>query len=65
MGLHIVYFKGSQVVLSKLRCISVPEGSIYQANSVDPIEMQHYAFHLGLHCLSKYPFRSFQYTNFS
>ena len=25
--------------------------------------MQHYAaFHLGLHCLPKYPFRGFQYT---
>ena len=27
------------------------------ANSADPDEMQHYAaFHLGLHCLQKYPF---------
>ena len=34
------------------------------ANSTDPDEMQHYAaFHLGLHCLPKYPFRGFQYTN--
>ena len=31
------------------------------ANSVDPDEMQHYAaFHLGLHCLHKYPSRGFQ-----
>ena len=31
--------------------------------SVDPDEMQHYAaFHLGLHCLQKYSFRSFQNT---
>ena len=30
-------------------------------NSVDTDEMQHYAaFHLGPHCLSKSPFRSFQ-----
>ena len=30
------------------------------ANSVDPDEMPHYAaFHLGLHCLSKYPIRGF------
>ena len=29
------------------------------ANSADPDEMPHYvAFHLGLHCLSKYWFRS-------
>ena len=28
------------------------------ANSADPDEMLHYAaFHLGLHCLPKYPFR--------
>ena len=33
------------------------------ANSADPDEMQHTAaFHLGLHCLSKYPFRGFQHT---
>ena len=31
------------------------------ANSEDPDEMQHNAaFHLGLHCLTKYPFRGFQ-----
>ena len=29
-------------------------------NSVDHDEMQHYAaFHLGLHCLQKHPFRGF------
>ena len=28
------------------------------ANSADSHEMQHYAaFHLGIHCLPKYPFR--------
>ena len=33
-------------------------------NSVDPDEMPHYAaFHLGLHCMPKYPFRGFLYTN--
>ena len=33
------------------------------ANSVDPDEMPHYAaFHLGLHCLPKYPFRGFKCT---
>ena len=32
-------------------------------NSVDPDEMPHYgAFHLGLHCLLKYPFKGFPYT---
>ena len=33
------------------------------ANSADPDEMQHHtAFHLGLQCLPKYPFRGFWYT---
>ena len=33
------------------------------ANDVDPDEMPHYAaFHLGIHCLPKYPLRGFQYT---
>ena len=33
------------------------------SNSADPDEMQQYAaFHLGPHCLQKYPFRGFQYT---
>ena len=40
---------------------SVPECcfNLYKlTNSEDPDEMQHYAaFHLGFHCLSKYPFR--------
>ena len=32
------------------------------ANSVDPDEMLHYvAFHLGLHCLPKYSYRSHLY----
>ena len=32
-------------------------------NSADPDEMQYNAaFHLGLHCLPKYPFRGFRYT---
>ena len=30
------------------------------ANSADPDEMQHYAaYHLGIRCLPKYPFRGF------
>ena len=33
------------------------------ANSAGPDEMPHFsAFHLSLHCVSKYPFRVFQYT---
>ena len=33
------------------------------ANSVDPDVMPHVvAFHLGLHCLPQYAFRSYKYT---
>ena len=62
MGLPTLYFKGSHVVISKLRCISMKVFLIL-ANSADPDEMQHHAaFHQGLHCLTKYPIRGFQYT---
>ena len=38
--------------------LNVPSNVLILANSAEPDEMQHYAaFHLGLHCLSKYPFR--------
>ena len=47
-------FKGSQVIMMIV---------IILANSVGPDEMQRFAeFHLGLHCLPKYPFRGFQFT---
>ena len=43
-------------------CLSL-EFVLILADSADPDEMQHYAaFHLGLPCLPKYPFRGFQYT---
>ena len=59
---HYKYFKGSQVRITQLWCISVPEDCLY-LNSVDPDEMTYYAaFNLGLHCLSKFLFRGFQYT---
>ena len=33
------------------------------ANSADPDEMPRFAaFHLGLHCLQKYPFKGFKST---
>ena len=58
-----MYFKGSQTECFNL-CISVTEGCFNFGTSADSDEMQHYAaFHLGLHCLPKYPFRSFQYVN--
>ena len=59
MELSILCVWGSQVEFTKLWCISV----LILANSADPDDMQHYAaFHLGLRCLTKYPFSSFQYT---
>ena len=51
MGVPIVYFKGSQVELSKIRCICGHKGFfLILANSEHPNEMQHYnaSFHLGL-----------------
>ena len=46
---------------SKLRFTLVSLNTL--TNSADSEEMQHsVAFHLGLHCLPKYPFRKFQYT---
>ena len=57
LGWPIVYIEGSQVIISK-DCISLKIFFVL-ANSVDPGEMLHYAaFHLGLHCLPKYSFRS-------
>ena len=48
MDLSILYFKVSQVKISKFSCISVSEDL---ANSADTDEI-----HLGLHCLPKYLF---------
>ena len=63
MGLFIIYYKGSLVeffnnyVLHSLKLVLII------ANSAGPNEMLYFApFHLGLHCLPKYPFRHFQYT---
>ena len=58
MGLPIVYFEGSQVEFSELMSISVPEDCFNLSEQCRPDEMRHSAaFHLGLHCLPKYPFR--------
>ena len=48
----------SQPIVSK----SFSEDFFVLESSADPDEMPHYAaFHLGLHCLQKYLFRSHQY----
>ena len=55
-------FDGSKVIFSKQnkKCISFYENP-FSVNSVDPDEMPHKAaFHLGLHCFPKYPFRGFR-----
>ena len=70
IGWFIVHIKGSQLRISKLRCISVPKNSLYLGNSTDTDEMLHSAafhlenaaFYLGLHCLAKNVSRGFQYT---
>ena len=57
----IVYIEGLQVIiLKKVLSLKIP---FVLANSGDPNEMPHYgAFHLGLHRLLKYAFRSLLYT---
>ena len=59
--LPIVHFKGSNEEFFKCYVIVYFVSLnvvLILANNVDPDEMQHYAaFHLGLHCLRKYPFR--------
>ena len=52
------------VRIFKIKCNSIPEHIVFIfTNSADPDEMLHYAaFHEGLHCLSKYPFRGFPFS---
>ena len=60
LGWFIVYIEGSPVIISNKNLISYLKIVIVLANSVDTDEMQHgAAFHQGLHCLPKYPFRGF------
>ena len=64
-GWSIVCIEGSQVIIpqpQKIYRISFSEDLIdfVLANSADPDEMQHHAaFHMGIHCLPKYPFKDF------
>ena len=63
MGLSIIYFKESEVKIQNNYELQSLRIVIILANSVDPDEMPHFAaFHLGLHCLPKYPLRGFLYT---
>ena len=55
---HCVY-EGDIGLISKSNCISFPEDLWVLINNVDTDEMPHYAaFHLSLHCLPKFTFRS-------
>ena len=60
LGWSIVYIEGSHVIFSKKYGISSLKIDFVSANSADPDEMPlHAAFHLGLHCLQKYPLWGF------
>ena len=62
-GWSIIYTEGSQVIISRKYYISFSENRFALVNSADPVEMPHYAaFHLGLHSLTKYPFKGFWST---
>ena len=55
-----MYIEGRQIIVSKNIVFLSLKIDFVLANSADPDEMLHYAaFHLGLHCLPKYPFRGF------
>ena len=59
----IVNIEGLQVIISKIYFFLSLMINFVLVNSADPDEMLLYAaFHLGLHCLLKYPFRGFQST---
>ena len=58
IGLPII-FKGSEVDFPNKYVLRSLNIEIIIINIADPDEMQHYAaFHLGLHCLPNYPFRT-------
>ena len=57
-GWSIVYIEGSQVLIFFKKNPYFPlKIDFVLANSANPDKMPHYmAFHLGLHCSSKYPY---------
>ena len=61
-GWFIVFIKGSKVIISTKNIVLLSlKINFVLSNSADPDEMpQFVAFHQGLHCLQKYPFRGFQ-----
>ena len=55
LGLPIVYFKRSQIEFYNHNAFLSLDVVLISANSEDPDEMQHYAFHLSLYCFVKIP----------
>ena len=61
--MYIIYFKGHRSELPNYDMFLGLKAVLISAKSVDPDEMPSIAaFHLGLHFLSKLPFRGFQNT---
>ena len=60
MGLSIIYLKGHRPLFPDYDLFLSLRIVLTLTNSVDPDEIK---FYLGLHFLSKYPFRGLQYTN--
>ena len=49
-------YQGFQVIISKVRCASLPVGCFYLTNSAEQVKMLHsVAFHLGFHNFSQSP----------
>ena len=65
MRLSIIYFKGSHRSVFLNNDDFLSPGIVFTlTNSIDPEEMPHYvAFYLGLHLLSEYQLRGFQYIS--
>ena len=57
--LSIIYFKGSQVIFPNYGVFLFLKTVLNSAKSIDLDKKRHIAFHLGIHCLQKYPFRGF------
>ena len=55
-----VCIERSQVIISRKNVKVALKVVLILTNSVDPDEIPHHvAYHLALHCLTKYPFRGF------
>ena len=53
IGFSILHFKGSQVEVSEIWCISALKVVLIIANSVDPDKMQHYCIRLGVSSIKR------------